>query len=259
MYPNDARLRNMTYGMTIHYDVEVDIIYYVGEEKKEVSMTLEKIYLGRFPIMLHSNLCILRGLSTEARFNLGECRNDFGGYFIIDGKEKCILSQEKFADNMLYVRKNKPDDLYSYSCEVHSVSEDSSKPIRYSSVKIIAPDAVYTNNQIVVDIPNIKKPVPLFILMRALGVVSDKDIIQTCLLTNLDDDAENNKNPYIDLFIPSIHDANKFFNQQNALEFIAELTKLLKSEDAIKAQVSDELTAVGKAFAAPRRTRIGAA
>jgi DNA-directed RNA polymerase II subunit RPB2 len=176
MYPNDARLRSMTYGITIHYDVDVEFDYYDNGEKVKSDKVLEKIYLGRFPIMLHSNLCILRGLSTEARFNLGECRNDFGGYFVIDGKEKCILSQEKFADNMLYVRKNKIDDLYSYSCEVHSVSEDSSKPIRYSSVKIIAPDAIYTNNQLVVDIPNIKKPVPLFILMRALGVISDKSI-----------------------------------------------------------------------------------
>ena len=40
---------------------------------------------------------------------------------------------------------------------------------------------------------------------------------------------------------------------------IAELTKLLKSEDAIKAQVSDELTAVGKSYATARKTRIGAA
>lgn len=219
MYPNDARLRNMTYGITIHYDVEVDFIYYQGGEKIEVSKTLEKIYLGRFPIMLHSNLCILRGLATEARFNLGECRNDYGGYFIIDGKEKCILSQEKFADNMLYVRKNKEGELYSHSCEVHSVSEDSSKPIRYTSVKIIAPDASYTNEQIVVDIPNIKKPVPLFILMRALGVISDQKIIEYCLL---DLDANSNM---IDLFIPSVHDANKIFTQYSALEYMRHLTK----------------------------------
>jgi DNA-directed RNA polymerase II subunit RPB2 len=219
MYPNDARLRSMTYGVTIHYDVDVDFIYYENGEKIETTKTLEKIYLGRFPIMTHSNLCILRGLSTEARFNLGECRNDLGGYFIIDGKEKCILSQEKFADNMLYVRKNKPEDLYSYSCEVRSVSEDSSKPIRYSSVKIIAPNATYTNQQIVVDIPNIKKPVPLFILMRALGVISDKSIIEYCLL-----DLKGNSN-MIDLFIPSIHDANKVFSQINALEYLRHLTK----------------------------------
>jgi DNA-directed RNA polymerase II subunit RPB2 len=219
MYPNDARLRNMTYGITIHYDVDVDFIYYKNGEKIEMSRTLEKIYLGRFPIMLHSNLCILRGLATEARFNLGECRNDYGGYFIIDGKEKCILSQEKFADNMLYVRKNKEGELYSHSCEVRSVSEDSSKPIRYTSVKMIAVDASFTNEQLVVDIPNIKKPVPLFILMRALGVISDKKIIEYCLL---DLDANSNM---IDLFIPSVHDANKIFTQHAALEYMRHLTK----------------------------------
>ncbi len=219
MYPNDARLRNMNYGISIHYDIDVDYTYYNGDEQVKVSKTYEKIYLGRFPIMLQSNLCILKGLSTEARYNMGECRNDYGGYFIVSGKEKVILSQEKFADNMLYVRKYGQDELYSFSCEVHSVSEDSSKPIRYTSAKIIAPNARYTNNQIVIDIPNVKKPIPLFILMRALGVISDKSIIEYCLL-----DLEQNSN-MIDLFIPSIHDASNIFTQQIALEFIAKFTK----------------------------------
>ena len=219
MYPNDARLRNMTYGITIHYDVIVDFIYYVGDEKREHQITLNKIYLGRLPIMLQSDLCILSTLDKNVRFNMGECRNDYGGYFIIDGKEKVIISQEKFADNMLYIRKYKEDDIYSHSAEVRSVSEDTSKPIRTTSVKIIAPSPTYSNNQIVVSVPNVKKPVPLFILMRALGVLSDEDIISYCLL-------DLNKNTdYIDLFIPSVHDANKFFTQQTCLEFIAELTK----------------------------------
>lgn len=220
MYPNDARLRNMNYGITIHYDVDVEFSYTKDNgEKIEEMKTFEKIYLGRFPIMLHSNLCILKGLSSEARFNMGECRNDYGGYFIIGGKEKVIVNQEKFADNMLYVRKYKKDDLYSYSCEIHSVSEDSSKPIRYTSAKIIAPDSSYSNNQIVIDVPNVKKPIPLFILMRALGIISDKSIIEYCLL-----DLEANSN-MIDLFIPSIHDANNIFTQQIALEFISKFTK----------------------------------
>lgn len=219
MYPNDARLRNMTYGITIHYDVVVDFIYYVGDEKKEHQITLKKIFLGRFPIMLQSDLCILKSLDKNVRFNMGECRNDYGGYFIIDGKEKVIISQEKFADNMLYIKENKEDDTYSHSAEIRSVSEDTSKPIRTTSVKIVAPSAKYTNKQIVVSVPNVKKPVPLFILMRALGVSSDKDIIKYCLL-----DLDKNED-YINLFIPSIHDANKFFTQQLALEFISELTK----------------------------------
>jgi DNA-directed RNA polymerase II subunit RPB2 len=228
MYPNDARLRNMTYGTTIHYDVDVDFVYYVGDEKREKTITIEKVYLGRFPIMLQSDLCILKSLNKQVRFNMGECRNDYGGYFIIDGKEKIVIPQEKFADNMLYIRANKSDDIYSYSAEIRSVSEDASKPIRTSAVKIVAPSSSdpdsessfgYTNNQIVVAIPNVRKPIPLFILMRALGVVSDKDIIKTCLL-----DLHKNAN-FVDLFIPSVHDANKVFEQHTALKFIALYTK----------------------------------
>ena len=219
MFPNDARLRNMTYGITIHYDVDVEFIYYIGDEKKTHNIGLEKIYLGRFPIMLQSDLCILNKMTKEVRFNMGECRNDYGGYFIIDGKEKVIIPQEKFADNMLYIRANKSDDIYSHSAEIRSVSEDTSKAIRTTSAKIVAPSPSYSNNQIVISVPNVKKPVPLFILMRALGVISDKDIIKTCLL-----DLKKNDS-MIDLFIPSVHDANKIFTQQTALEFMAELTK----------------------------------
>jgi DNA-directed RNA polymerase II subunit RPB2 len=105
MYPNEARLRNMTYGITIHYDVEVDF-YIENPETKEIetqTTILNNILLGRFPIMLQSDLCILNSLDRNVRFQMGECRNDRGGYFIIDGKEKCIIGQEKFADNMIYV------------------------------------------------------------------------------------------------------------------------------------------------------------
>ena len=220
MYPNDARLRNMNYGLTIHYDVDVEIITY-DETGKEtiVNEILPKISLGNFPIMLQSHLCILNKLAPEVRFNMGECKHDFGGYFIIQGKEKVIICQEKFADNMLYIKSNKDDDLYSYSAEVRSVSEDASKPIRTTAVKIVAPTSVYTNNQIVVNVPNVRKAVPLFILMRALGLSSDKQIIEYCLL-----DLQKNEN-YIDLFIPSVHDATKIFNQETAIQYIATFTK----------------------------------
>jgi DNA-directed RNA polymerase II subunit RPB2 len=229
MYPNDARLRNMTYGITIHYEVDVDYIYYEDGKKMEHTTTLgEKILLGKFPIMLQSDLCILKSLNKEVRFNMGECRNDYGGYFIIDGKEKVIVSQETFADNMLYIKINKADDLYSHSSEIRSVSEDASKPIRTTAVRIVSPSPSYSNNQIVVVVPNVRKPVPLFILMRALGVASDKDIIKTCLL-----DIETNQN-MVDLFIPSIHDANKIFNQETALRYIASFTKRNTVSSAIE-------------------------
>jgi DNA-directed RNA polymerase II subunit RPB2 len=221
MYPNEARLRNMTYSTTIHYDIDVDYIMRDSADNiVRTNITLEKIFLGRFPIMLQSELCILNGLNPSIRFNMGECRNDYGGYFIIDGKEKFIISQEKFADNMLYIREYKDEDeLYSHSADIRTVSEDASKPERTMSVRIIAPGAKYSNGQIVVLIPNVRKPMPLFIVMRALGVLSDKDIIEFCIL-----DLEKNKD-MIDLFIPSIHDANKIFTQEIALKFIATFTK----------------------------------
>ena len=56
------------------------------KEEEKHSITLEKIYLKI------SNYAIkflyFRGLAPQARFEMGECSNDPGGYFIIDGKRK---------------------------------------------------------------------------------------------------------------------------------------------------------------------------
>ena len=121
--------------------------------------------------------------------------------------------------SLMDIRKGKKGDIYNYSAEIKSVSEDTSKQIRTTGVKMVAPSATYSNNQIMVVIPNVRKPIPLFILMRALGLVSDKEIIEYCLL-----DIKKN-HQFVDLFIPSIHDASKIFNQTNALKFISTFTK----------------------------------
>jgi DNA-directed RNA polymerase II subunit RPB2 len=219
MYPNIARLNNMTYGFSIHMDV--DINYTIIQDNGNIinhTTSINKIFFGRFPIMLQSKLCILNKLTPDTRFNMGECKNDYGGYFIVDGKEKVIVAQEKFANNMLYIR-DKGNELYSHSADIRTVSEDASKPVRTLSVRIVAPSTTFQNGQIVINVPNVRRPVPLFILMRALGVISDKKIIKYCLL-----DLEENKD-MIDLFRPSIHDALTIFTQESALQFIATFTK----------------------------------
>ena len=76
---------------------------------------------------------------------MGECRNDPGGYFIFDGKEKVIVSQEGRADNMLYILDD-VNDLYSYAAEIRSVSEDASKPVRTLSVRIVREQPSLSNN-----------------------------------------------------------------------------------------------------------------
>ena len=219
MYPNLARLRNMTYGVSIYYDIVIDMFYYSNGAKVENTITLDRVFMCKIPIMLHSNMCVLNSLNKENRYNMGECRHDFGGYFIIDGKEKVVVGQEKFADNMMYIKKHASDSKYLCSAEVRSVSEDPSKPIRTSSVNLVGPSPKFSNLNIVVMVPNVRIPVPLFILMRALGVISDKEIIEYCLL-----DLDANEH-LVDVFIPSVHDADKVFSQEAALHYIKEFTK----------------------------------
>ena len=239
MYPNEARLRNMTYATTVRVDVLVEMTHpnpdYIddattGDKPKTVSrsFTIPRVYLGRFPIMVQSDLCILKGLTPHVRFYMGECRNDHGGYFIIDGKEKVIISQEKFADNLINIRVMGGDDetakssgeVFTHSADIRNISEDPSKPVRTMSVRIVAQTPSHTHGNIVVMIPNVRSPVPLFIVMRALGIESDKEIIEHCIY-----DLEANAG-LTDMFVPSVHDAGRIFTQRQALEFIGMLTKL---------------------------------
>ena len=223
MYPNEARLKNMNYSLTLHIDVDVEYEIYNKDLTEKTILevdSLEKIFFGKFPIMLKSNLCILESLTNEMCYSLGECKQDYGGYFIIDGKEKVIIPQEKFANNMIYSRQIKDDaSKYDFSIEIRSISEDSSKPQR--TLKILRELSIPSleKNFFVVDIPNVRKPVPFFILMRALGFNSDKEIIEACLL-NLDE----NEN-YLDYFRTSVHDAGSLFTQNECLKYIGSLTK----------------------------------
>ena len=220
MFPNEARLRNMTYGITIYYDMHVDL--QLKDDDGEIvteTLTFPKILLGRIPIMVQSSLCALNGLDRGLRFQLGECKNDYGGYFIIDGKEKVIIPQEKFADNMMYIREGAPDSKFSHSAIIRNVSEDASKPVRTMKIHIVRPDDKHSNNQFVVDIPNVRKPVPLFILFRALGITSDKQILEFIL-----HDTDKNST-FLDYFIPSIHDTHSVLTQNSALHYLKTFTK----------------------------------
>jgi len=215
MFPNEARMRNMSYGFTIHFDIEIE---YIIEGQDPFTQTIENILLGKFPIMLHSDLCIFSGMDRHFCFNAGECKNDRGGYFIIDGKEKAIICQEQFANNMINI-SDRGNNLYTYSASIRSVSEDVSKPVRTMAIQLLNPGVTYSFGNVVVNVPNVRKPVPFFILMRALGVISDKSIVEHVVLDI------NKHETYVDMLKPSVHDANKIFTQKAALEFIASFTK----------------------------------
>lgn len=221
MYPNIARLKNMTYGVSILYDVVIKYNYNFNPETKkflENEREIKEILLGKIPIMLQSKLCILNKLNKQVRFGMGECRYDYGGYFIIKGQEKVFISQEELANNSVFITKNKVGEPYSYTAEIKSHNGDFSTPVRNVTVRTVISSDRYTHNQIVVFIPNVSKPIPLFILMRALGIISDKDIIETCLL-----DIDKRKS-FVEQFINSIHAAKEVFTQSLAIHFLSQLT-----------------------------------
>ena len=252
MFPNEARLRNMNYGISIHYDVEIEFTVY--DPTFKTSKTIKKIipdsagqgkdmkdhfFLGMFPIMVQSKLCVLNNLPKETRYTMGECRHDYGGYFIVDGKEKVIIPQEKFGDNLIYIREVN-DNVHDFSVEVRSVSEDTSKPQRTFAIRRIAPSPSYTNGQIMVFIPNVRKPIPLFIVFRALGIISDKDI---CKMIVHDLDKYSH---YLSSLVPCVHDAGKIFNQMNALEFIGSFTKVKTIKESYNILINYLLPHVGE-------------
>ena len=185
MFPNDARLRNFTYNSNMTLDLKITYVILKGanleiEEKKEIR--LPKIQFGKIPIMLKSSICILNQYNFMNNDSLDECKMDPGGYFIINGSEKTCLGQEKAADNKIYVFKNKDSNKWLYSAEMRCVPY----------WKVISPKQIYMmisskpdqfGYSIFVNIPKLKKPVPLFILFRAMGVKTDKDICKYIVLS----------------------------------------------------------------------------
>lgn len=241
MLPNEARLRNMTYGISIHYDIDLEVT--ILEESGPITLekkmpALDHYFLGMFPIMLQSKLCVLANLPPETRYYMGECKHDYGGYFIIDGKEKVLIPQEKFGDNLMYTRPVK-DNTHDYSVEIRSVSEDISKPRRTLAIRRVMAKA-NSNEQFLVFIPDVRIPVPLFVVMRALGIISDKDICKTIL-----HDLDANES-YLEMLRPSIHDAGPIFNQKTALEYIGSFTKYHSIHAAYKCLIYQLLPHVGE-------------
>merc|ERR1711871_489266 len=133
LFPNEARLKNLTYKTEFRVDVIVEILVNdtfeeIGEKKKKRNRStktgleyksqpninikpiiFKKIPLGYIPVMLRSKICNTSILTNKALRATGECEYDHGGYFIIDGKEKVIVAQERQIENKIYTNK-KPKD-----------------------------------------------------------------------------------------------------------------------------------------------------
>ena len=166
--------------------------------------------------MLKSNICVLTQYKHMENKNIGECKYDTGGYFIINGSEKTVLGQERAAENKIYIYNiSKNNTKYTWSAEIKSVPD-----FKCISPKQLNLMVSSKNNglgfPIMVQLPRVKQPIPLFVLFRALGVISDLDI---CKYIILDIEKEEYKE-LLNGLTASIIDSNTTLNQSDALKFI---------------------------------------
>ena len=179
MMPNDARLRNLTYASPLNIDVKVVttfIDHTRGGIRESRTRIFPNIHLGKIPIMLKSKYCLLSDQRHVHPGKLGECAEDMGGYFIIQGGERAMISMERMSENRPFVFRNGRQNIKDVEVvEIKCIGPDNDQVPKSNSVKIMETAGLMSLRA---TIPRIKTEIPLFILFRALGIETDKEIYE---------------------------------------------------------------------------------
>jgi DNA-directed RNA polymerase II subunit RPB2 len=219
MFPQEARLRNFSYSSAMTIDLNIKYIVRNGENYKNVlnyQKKIKNVHIGKLPIMLKSDLCVLNQYKHLNHNETGECYMDPGGYFIINGSEKTCISQERAAENQIYcynIEKN--NNKWSWKAEMKCIPDWKCISPKQINILIASRNNGY-GNALYLQIPRIKIPIPLFVMFRAFNIISDKEI---CELIMLNITKENMKKMLISLKA-SIIEANKVVSQEAAIKYI---------------------------------------
>ena len=206
----------------------MDIVFHVGKE----------VNIGKIPVMLDSCLCALSSADFALKKEMGECPYDQGGYFIIEGAEKVIVSHERKAENRLYIVKSQ-DTSYSHSAQIKSVPNDSFKYARTTVVNMHDKTDIFT-----VRLPSIPHQIPLFILFRALGVESDKEILEYILYELESEKAQL----FMDKLLPTIENNWNVFTQIEAINYLSQLTNGSTTSHLMSVLETDVFPHIGDNF-----------
>jgi DNA-directed RNA polymerase II subunit RPB2 len=254
--PHACRLDNRTYAMNIFADIDVE---YAFPDNTTQVRNFSNVLVGKLPLMLRSRLCYLTGLPN---YEIGECKYELGGYFIIDGAEKVLLTQEVLGNNMFYAGKRKrkaPKGTKARLVEADEpitfddVKEDADTTYEeitetYVGIRTFSEDGVrgpYShfltlpsetfnpnadtgnygrdNRVAMINVRGYSQPIPLLSLFRALGITSDRDVYDTVLAGVPDKD----RTSYDEILYQLILSHDKFLSKigKTDLEILAEFTR----------------------------------
>ena len=219
MFPQEARLRNFTYASAMTIDLNIKYIIRTGASLDSVQIlhkAITKIHIGKLPIMLKSNICVLNQYKHVENTQLGECKHDAGGYFIINGSEKTVIGQERAAENRVYCYNvSKNNTKYTWIAEMKSVPDFKCISPKQINVMVSSKNNGF-GYAVYVQIPRIKQDIPLFIVFRAIGVITDKEICEKILLDlNVPEYKEICNN-----LQASIIEANGYLTQEECIKYI---------------------------------------
>ena len=176
LLPKDARTMDLTYDSPVFIDV-------VETETKEGQEAVHKVHkrvpICRIPIMVMSSRCHLSSMSSVGRVQSGECERDPGGYFIIKGLERVLVGQLRGMYNQPVVLKQKASEKYRYICELRSMSDETGHSVLVQA-KIGADDRA-----IVFLLPYLKDHIPVGVLFKSLGFVTEEEILSLLRLNNV--------------------------------------------------------------------------
>jgi DNA-directed RNA polymerase subunit B len=156
IFPMEARLRKITYYAPLFLEVST----YINDVQRENFLA----EIGKMPVMLKSKYCNLTGLSKEELIKQGEDPNDPGGYFIINGTEKVLVNTEDLAANNFMVESDKGE----FSARFFAAKGSYKIPHNFERKK----DGLYyvTFTRV--------KTMPLIVVIKALGMVKDEEIMK---------------------------------------------------------------------------------
>jgi DNA-directed RNA polymerase subunit B len=214
IYPIEARLRNLTYAAPIALEMTPVVD---GREQDT-----ELVYIGNIPVMLKSKLCFLSQLSREELIACGEDPDDPGGYFIVNGSERVIVAMEDLAPNRIIVDIDEKGATPVYQAKLFSTTVGFRARIE---LKMKSDGAIY------VSMPGVPTEIPFVIIMRALGLESDKEIAEA---VSLESEIQSELEPSFEkaLGVDTVKDAILFIGNRVAHGQVEEY-RIQKAETAI--------------------------
>jgi DNA-directed RNA polymerase II subunit RPB2 len=231
MYPNEARLRNLNYASQIEADIVIrltisrpnpsggaptsEVILLDAEKDSAAYGYLAKFPFLKMPIMLHSRYCILYGKPQSFLKEVGECIYDSGGYFIVDGSEKVLITRQEAAFNTLYITPQKSDPQVSIYSSISCLNPETRQ------VKRVSFTWQRVASTLQASIPFVRDSIPIFVLFRAMGLQADEDIVRAIL-----PDPESAESKILEpLLHESILEAFPLLDTFSAIQYIKVLTK----------------------------------